>query len=81
MTHQSAFFLANPKADWWVMANSENIYIAPTKQLWKVVKKARGSDEKHSRRNLDDPDKRLFSRAHILPLDEFAKCCILIINR
>ena len=77
----SGFGLARKNADWWVMANSEKIYIAPTKKLWKLVKKARGSDEKHSRRNLDDPDKRLFSRAHILPLDEFANCCILIANQ
>lgn len=77
----SGFGLARKNADWWVMVNSEKIYIAPTKRLWKIVKKAKGSDEKHSRRNLDDPDKRLFSRAHIIPLDELANCCLLIVNQ
>jgi hypothetical protein len=62
------------------MVNSEKIYVAPTKELWKAVKKTRDADEKHSRRNVDDPEKRLYSRAHIIPLENLAAVSILIAN-
>lgn len=74
----SGFGLARKAADWWVMANSERIYVAPTKALWKSVKRDRDADEKHSRRNVEDPDKRLYSRAHIMPLEKLAAVSILI---
>lgn len=74
----SGFGLSRRSADLWVMANSEKIYVAPTKELWKAVKKDRDADEKHSRRNVEDPEKRLYSRAHIMPLDKLAAVSILI---
>ncbi len=77
---KSGFGISRRVADWWVMANSEKIYVTSTKTLWRVVKRARNADEKHSRRNLDDPDKRLFSRAHILPIQDLEKCSTLIIT-
>jgi hypothetical protein len=78
--HPSGFGLARKAANWWVMVNSEKIYVAPTKELWKAVKKTRDADEKHSRRNVDDPEKRLYSRAHIIPLENLAAVSILIAN-
>jgi|TARA_Y100000294_G_scaffold119600_1_gene111065 hypothetical protein len=77
----SGFGLARKNADWWVMANSEKIYVTSTKKLWTIVKKAKGSDERHSRRNLEDPDKRLFSRAHIISIEDLAACSIAVINQ
>jgi hypothetical protein len=74
----SGFGLARKAADWWVMANSERIYVVPTKALWKSVKRDRDAEEKHSRRNVEDPDKRLYSRAHIMPLEKLAAVSILI---
>lgn len=76
----SGFGLARKSSDWWVMANNEKIYVAATKTLWGVVKRDKSAEEKHSRRNLDDPDKRLFSRAHILPLSDLEKCCTLVVS-
>ncbi len=77
----SGFGLSRKKADWWVMANSEKIYVTSTKKLWTIVKKGKDADERHSRRNLDDPEKRLFSRAHIISIEELAACCTAIINQ
>ena len=77
----SGFGVSRKNADWWVMANSEKIYVTSTKKLWAIVKKAKDSDERHSRRNLEDPDKRLFSRAHIISLEDLATCSTFIINQ
>ncbi len=64
----SGFGIARKNAEWWVMANSERLYLCQTKALWKAVKRERDADEKHSRRNLEDSDKRMYSRGQILPL-------------
>lgn len=76
----SGFGIARKNADWWVMANSEKLYVATTKKLWTIVKKSKDREERHSRRNISDPDKRLFSRAHIVSIDELEQCCLLVVK-
>ncbi len=73
----SGFGLARKQAHYWVMANSHTVYVAPTKALWKALKKAR-ADEKHSRRDLDDKEKRMYSRGQIIPLETLESVCIVV---
>ena len=73
----SGFGLARRQAHYWVMANSHSVYVAPTKALWRAVKKSR-ADEKHSRRDLEDKEKRMYSRGQIIPLKTLESVCIIV---
>ena len=75
----SGFGISRKTADFWVMVNSQSVYMVPTKALATVLKKNRGSlEEKHSRRSGTESELRLFSRGQILPLELLSSAAVAI---
>jgi hypothetical protein len=75
----SGFGIARKKADYWVVVNEHDVYVADVKNIVKMLKKKRGDLDDHvSRRNLDDYEKRMYARGHLVPLEFLEPCCHVI---
>ena len=75
----SGFGIARKKAHYWVVVNENDVYVADVKNIVKMLKKNRGDLDDHvSRRNLDDYEKRMYARGHLVPLQYLESCCHVI---